>query len=45
MSCVPPQANVPAYFVLRLVNSWFMLRAVLSELVLRRRLDVYEKGH
>jgi cellulose synthase/poly-beta-1,6-N-acetylglucosamine synthase-like glycosyltransferase len=37
--------SLPAFFVLRLVNSWFMLRAVTSELLLRKRLDVYEKGH
>ena len=37
--------GLPAYFVLRLVNCWFMLGAVASELVLRRRLAVYEKGH
>jgi biofilm PGA synthesis N-glycosyltransferase PgaC len=37
--------SLPAYFVLRLVTCWFMLRAVVSELVLRRRLSVYEKGH
>lgn len=38
-------ASLPAYFVLRLVNCWYMLAAVVGELVLRRRLDVYEKGH
>jgi hypothetical protein len=37
--------SLPAFAVLRLVNSLFMLRAVTSELVLGRRLDVYEKGH
>ena len=37
--------GLPAYFVLRLVNCWFMLGAVTSELVFRRRLTTYEKGH
>lgn len=37
--------SLPSYFLLRLVNSWFMLGAVVSELVLGRRLDSYEKGH
>jgi biofilm PGA synthesis N-glycosyltransferase PgaC len=34
-----------SYFPLRLVNCWFMSRAVFEELILRRRLSVYEKGH
>lgn len=38
-------SSLPAFLLLRLVNSWFMLRAVTSELVLRKRLAVYEKGH
>lgn len=38
-------ASLPAFFVLRVVNAAFMLEAVVTELVLRRRLDVYEKGH
>jgi cellulose synthase/poly-beta-1,6-N-acetylglucosamine synthase-like glycosyltransferase len=37
--------SLPAYLVLRLVNCWFMFRAVLTELVFRRRFAVYEKGH
>jgi len=37
--------SLPAYFLLRLTNCWFMLSAVLTELVLRKRLTVYEKGH
>lgn len=37
--------SLPAYFPLRFVNSWFMLRAVIEELILGRRLSVYEKGH
>ncbi len=38
-------ASLPAYFPLRFVNCWFMLRAVVEELLLGRRLSVYEKGH
>jgi biofilm PGA synthesis N-glycosyltransferase PgaC len=37
--------SLPAFFVLRLVNGIFMLRAVCAELVLRRPLTVFEKGH
>jgi cellulose synthase/poly-beta-1,6-N-acetylglucosamine synthase-like glycosyltransferase len=37
--------SVPAFFVLRLVNSYQLLKAAWLEVVLRRRLDVYEKGH
>jgi hypothetical protein len=36
---------VPGFFVLRLVNGLFMLRALFSEFVLKRSLHVYEKGH
>jgi biofilm PGA synthesis N-glycosyltransferase PgaC len=38
-------ASFPSFFVLRLVNGLFMLRAVWSELIVRRPLLVYEKGH
>ena len=38
-------ASLPGFFVLRTVNGWFMLRAFWRELVLRRPLLVYEKGH
>lgn len=38
-------ASLPAFFVLRLVNGFFMLCALWRELVLRRPLLVYEKGH
>jgi biofilm PGA synthesis N-glycosyltransferase PgaC len=38
-------ASLPAYFALRLANCWFMLRAVVAELVVGRRLTAYEKGH
>jgi cellulose synthase/poly-beta-1,6-N-acetylglucosamine synthase-like glycosyltransferase len=37
--------SLPAFFVLRLVNSWHLLGAVWNEWVIRRRLTVYEKGH
>ena len=37
--------SLPCFFVLRTVNGFFMLRALLSEVVLRRPLLVYEKGH
>lgn len=38
-------ASFPSFFLLRIVNGVFMLRAVWSELILRRPLLVYEKGH
>jgi poly-beta-1,6-N-acetyl-D-glucosamine synthase len=38
-------ASFPAYFPLRVANAVMMLRAVVLELVLRRPLLVYEKGH
>lgn len=38
-------ASFPGFFVLRTVNGWFMLQALWRELVLRRPLLVYEKGH
>lgn len=38
-------ASFPSFFVLRLVNGGFMLSAICRELVLRRPLLVYEKGH
>jgi hypothetical protein len=38
-------ASLPAFFVLRFVNSLFVLRACWAELVLGRPLLVYEKGH
>lgn len=37
--------SFPSFFVLRLVNGWHMLAALLKEFVLGRRLVVYEKGH
>lgn len=38
-------ASYPAFFVLRFVNSVFMLEAYWSELIQRNSLTVYEKGH
>jgi biofilm PGA synthesis N-glycosyltransferase PgaC len=38
-------ASMPGFFVLRIVNGVFMLRALWNELVVRRPLLVYEKGH
>jgi cellulose synthase/poly-beta-1,6-N-acetylglucosamine synthase-like glycosyltransferase len=38
-------ASIPAFFVLRVINCVFVLEAIWSELVLRRPLLVYEKGH
>ena len=38
-------SSIPSFFVLRIVNCYFVLEAVWSEFVLRRRLAVYEKGH
>ena len=37
--------SLPSFFVLRIVNGVFLLRATWSEMVLRRSLLVYEKGH
>ena len=37
--------SLPAFFVLRLVNCVFILEAFWSEIIVRRRLTVYEKGH
>jgi poly-beta-1,6-N-acetyl-D-glucosamine synthase len=38
-------ASFPAFFVLRVVNALYMLSAVWREVVMRRPLLVYEKGH
>ncbi|HEY5977314.1 MAG TPA: glycosyltransferase family 2 protein [Solirubrobacterales bacterium] len=38
-------ASLPGFFVLRIVNGAYMLRALWTELILRRPLLVYEKGH
>ncbi len=38
-------ASLPGFFVLRLVNSIFLLKALWLELVVNQPLKVYEKGH
>ena len=38
-------ASMPSFFILRTVNSYFMLEALWSEVVLGKTLKVYEKGH
>jgi biofilm PGA synthesis N-glycosyltransferase PgaC len=38
-------ASVPAFFVLRTVNAYFILHAVWLEWIRRKPLKVYEKGH
>jgi poly-beta-1,6-N-acetyl-D-glucosamine synthase len=38
-------ASLPAFWVLRVVNSIFFLEALWSELIMRKSLKVYEKGH
>lgn len=38
-------ASLPAFFLIRLVNAVLLLKAVFLEVVLRRSLLVYEKGH
>jgi biofilm PGA synthesis N-glycosyltransferase PgaC len=38
-------ASLPSFFVLRVVNAVFMLRAIWRETVVGRPLLVYEKGH
>jgi poly-beta-1,6-N-acetyl-D-glucosamine synthase len=38
-------ASIPAFFVLRVVNCLFVLEAIWSEMIVGRRLLVYEKGH
>ncbi len=37
--------SIPSFFVLRIVNCLFVLEAIWSELIIGRRLAVYEKGH
>lgn len=38
-------SSLPAFFVLRTVNSIFMIEAVWTELICKRTFTVYEKGH
>ncbi|WP_299050187.1 glycosyltransferase family 2 protein [uncultured Nocardioides sp.] len=37
--------SLPSFLVLRIVNGVYMLEALVTEVVLRRPLEVYEKGH
>lgn len=37
--------SIPSFFVLRIVNCTFILRAFFNEVVLNKRLAIYEKGH
>jgi biofilm PGA synthesis N-glycosyltransferase PgaC len=38
-------ASIPSFLLMRTVNSFFLFEALWSELVLRRPLKVFEKGH
>lgn len=38
-------ASLPSFLILRFVNSVFILQAFWNELILKRSLQVYEKGH
>jgi poly-beta-1,6-N-acetyl-D-glucosamine synthase len=38
-------ASLPAFFVLRQVNAFFFLQALIREWFMGKRLNVYEKGH
>jgi poly-beta-1,6-N-acetyl-D-glucosamine synthase len=38
-------ASLPAFFVLRQVNAYFFLEALIREWLMGKRLNVYEKGH
>ena len=37
--------SIPAFWVMRIVTAGFFLKAAWSELILKRRLTLYEKGH
>jgi hypothetical protein len=37
--------SLPAFMLLRFVNSWFFLEALWSELIVSRTLTVFNKGH
>jgi len=37
--------SLPSFFILRFVNSVYMLRAIWYEWIVRKRFTVYEKGH
>ncbi len=38
-------ASIPSFFLLRMVNAVYMVEALVTEVVLRKPLLVYEKGH
>lgn len=38
-------ASTPSFFVLRTVNSYFVLEAIFTELLMRKSFHIYEKGH
>jgi cellulose synthase/poly-beta-1,6-N-acetylglucosamine synthase-like glycosyltransferase len=38
-------ASLPSFFVLRIVNAFFLYRAAFKEFVLKKTLTKYEKGH
>lgn len=38
-------ASLPAYVLMRFVNSYYFLEAIVTEVLLRRTYRVYEKGH
>ncbi len=38
-------ASLPCFFVLRIVNSIFMLKALWLEVIMKNHLMIYEKGH
>jgi biofilm PGA synthesis N-glycosyltransferase PgaC len=37
--------SIPSFLVLRLVNSFFFMRACISEMILKKSFTTYEKGH
>ncbi len=37
--------SIPAFFVLRTTNAFFMLEALISECIFKKKFCVYEKGH
>lgn len=37
--------SIPAFFILRTVNSFFLLEAIWTEFIIKKPLLVYEKGH
>lgn len=37
--------SIPSFFILRMVNGFYMFEALWTEIVLKKPLSVYEKGH